>query len=146
MFIHGILGFISQGPFHNYPVPVAFQNSRDLFLMCNSLKRQMTKPALTVPKESLTLQGTEWDGNCRVKVSLQEVAAHQQCVLCGITAPLIFGRGGKKNNICREISQNILKITRNNSRKVFLLGGGAEGREAGLEMAGAVTGRRGEPL
>jgi len=31
-------------------------------------------------------------------------------------------------------------------RKVFLLGGGAEVREAGLEMAGAVAGRRGEPL
>lgn len=27
------------------------------------------------------------------KLFLQEVAAHQQCVLCGNTAPLSFGKG-----------------------------------------------------
>lgn len=74
--------------------------------MCSSFKRQMKKPALMVPKELLTLKDTERDGTCCVKVFLQEVAAHQQCVLCGITAPLIFGRQGKKKILKRNQSEH----------------------------------------
>lgn len=145
MFIHGSLGFISQGPFHNYSVPAAFQSGRDLLLTCSSFKRQMTKPALVVPKEPLTLQDSEREGNCWVKAFSARSCCSSavRAVWKHCTSKFWKGQGGKS---LKRNQWEYPKKTRNKSRKVFLLGGGAEVREAGLEMAGAVAQRRGEPL
>lgn len=86
VFIHGGPEFSSQDRFTVIQCLLLSRVARSPSLV-QFLQKANDKTSSDGTKEPLTLQDTERGGNCWVKSFLQE-AAQQQCMLCGITAPL----------------------------------------------------------